>query len=277
MKRFPVALFVLSLWSCAAFEIQGEFTRGRQALIRGDSGAALGYFQRVADADPKFVSAEFPLRASIWTYVGRAYYQTQAYPKAKEALEQALAQSSADHIGRLYLGLALARLPVPAPKTTALSAQDIAFALREGVEPERVAALVRERGVAFDVSRDAESQLRRAGADGRLLDEIRKVRAETARNNENPTTRAVKELATALSGLRDDLDSFIATAPQGRFWDPSGEIRAEVRNGLKLVAVREPDWNKIISTGEWLGQRLEEEIDRARRDEANTLRRQPNR
>lgn len=273
-KRLLMVVLLALLPGCAAFEIQGEFTRGRQALIRGDNGAALGYFQRVANADPKFVSDNILLNESIWTYLGRSYYQTQEYAEAKQALEKALAQRSGDHMARLYLGLALARLPAPAPTRTALSAQDIAFALGEGVEPERVAALARERGVAFDLSRDTENQLRKAGADARLLDEIKKVRAETARKNASQKAQAAKEIAAALGGLRNDLNSFIATAPQGRFWDPAGEIRAEIGNGLQLVSAREPDWNKMIASGEWLGQKLEEEIDLARRSEAESLRRQ---
>lgn len=274
-KRLLVVVMLLSLPGCATFEIQGEFTRGRQALIRGDSDAALGYFQRVADSDPKFASDHFPLSEGIWTYVGRSYYQTQKYPEAIESLEKSLAQRRGDHMARLYLGLALARLPAPAAKPTALSAQDIAFALREGVEPERIAILARERGIGFELSREVENQLRKAGADARLLDEIQKIRTEAARKNENPTARAAKEIAAALGGLRDDLSSFIATTNQGRFWDPSGKIRSELSNGLKLVSARELDWEKIIANGEWVGQTIEEEIDRARRDESDELRRQP--
>ncbi len=273
-KRLLMAVCLALLSGCAAFEIQGDFGRGRQALLRGDSAGALGYFQRVADADPKFVSDHIPLNENIWTYVGRSHYQTREYAEARRALEKALALQSGDHMARLYLGMTLARLPAPVPKISALSAQDIAFALREGIELERVATLARERGIAFDLSRETENQLRRAGADARLLDEIKNVRAETARKNENQTARAVKEIAAALGGLRDDLNSFIATATQGRFWDPGGEIRAEIHNALKLVSAREPDWNKIFASGEWVGLKLEEEIDLARRNEAESLRRQ---
>jgi hypothetical protein len=268
--RAFIALALLGAVACAGFEAAGEFSQGRQALLRGDAGA-LGYFQRVAASDPKYVANQGPLTESIWTYIGRVQYQTAKYAEARDSFEKGLAQYPGDHIGRLYLGLTLARLP--APKSTALSAQDISFALREGVEPQRVAELARERGVSFDVSREVESQLRKAGADARLLDEIKKLRAASVKNESNPA-RANKELTAALTGLRDDLNSFLSTSPQGRFWDPGSVLRTELKTGLDLLATREPDWKKIIANGESVGEKFEEEIDRARRDEADTLRRE---
>jgi tetratricopeptide (TPR) repeat protein len=271
-NRWLLAAALLALSGCAGFETATEFTRGRQALLRGDA-AALGYFQRIAKVEPQFLARNGPLWESIWTYVGRAYYQAGNYPEAREALEKGLAQHKNDNIGRLYLGLTFARLPVAPVKTAALSLQDVSFALREGVAAERVAALARERGITFDVTKEIENQLRKAGADSRLMEEIKKIRAATPDKNENQTARANKELTAAFTGLQDDLNTFSANSPQGRFWDPGSAIRAEIRNGLTLLSGREPDWSKIIASGEWLGQKLEEEIDRARRDEADSYRR----
>ena len=271
--RLLIAVALLALSGCAGYESAGEFTRGRLALVRGDPNGALGNFQSVAAAEPQFVARNGPLWESIWTYIGRAHYQSGKYPEAKDALEKGLAQQKGDHMGRLYLGLTLARLPVAPAKSTGFSVQDIVFALGEGIESERVAALARERGVAFDLSREAEGQLKKAGADARLLDEIKKIRAETAGKSETQTARAAKELAVALAGLRDDLDTFLANSPQGRFWDPGGELRKEIRNGIALLSARDRDWKKIIVNGEWLGQKLEEEIDKARDDESAANRR----
>jgi tetratricopeptide (TPR) repeat protein len=243
--------------------------------VRGDPSGALSNFQSVANAEPQFVARNGPLWESIWTYIGRAHYQSGKYPEAKDALEKGLAQQKGDHMGRLYLGLTLARLPVAPAKSTGFSVQDIVFALGEGIESERVAALARERGVAFDLSREAEGQLKKAGADARLLDEIKKIRAETAGKSETQTARAAKELAVALAGLRDDLDTFLANSPQGRFWDPGGELRKEIRNGIALLSARDRDWKKIIANGEWLGEKLEEETYKAREDESKDTRRDP--
>jgi tetratricopeptide (TPR) repeat protein len=275
MKRSHL-LAAVALWAlgaCAGFETTGEFTRGRLALVRGDRNTALANFKSVAAANPQYVARNGPLWESIWTYVGRTYYQSGQYPEAREALEKALAQEKGDQMARLYLGLTLARLPAVPAKSAAFSLQDITFALREGVEPERVAALARERGVAFDLSRDSENQLKKAGADARLLDEITKIRAEASGKRETQNARAGKELAAALAGLRDDLDKFLATSPQARFWDPGGEIRNEIRSTIALLSTPEQDWKRIIANGEWVGQKLEEEIDKAREDESKEYRR----
>ena len=273
--RLLIAVAWLALSGCAGFESAGEFTRGRLALVRGDPNGALGNFQSIANAEPQFVARNGPLWESIWTYIGRAHYQSGKYPEAKDALEKGLAQQKGDHMGRLYLGLTLARLPVAPAKSTGFSVQDIVFALGEGIESERVTALARERGVAFDLSREAEGQLKKAGADARLLDEIKKIRAETAGKSETQTARAAKELAVALAGLRDDLDTFLANSLQGRFWDPGGELRKEIRNGIALLSARDQDWKKIIANGEWLGEKLEEETYKAREDESKDTRRDP--
>ena len=273
--RLLIAVALLALSGCAGYESAGEFTRGRLALVRGDPTGALSNFQSVANAEPQFVARNGPLWESIWTYIGRAHYQSGKYPEAKDALEKGLAQQKGDHMGRLYLGLTLARLPVAPAKSTGFSVQDIVFSLGEGIESERVAALARERGVAFDLSREAEGQLKKAGADARLLDEIKKIRAETAGKNETQTARAAKELAVALAGLSDDLDTFLANSPQGRFWDPGGELRKEIRNGIALLSARDLDWKKIIANGEWLGEKLEEETYKAREDESKDTRRDP--
>jgi tetratricopeptide (TPR) repeat protein len=272
IKASTMALALLALSGCAGYEAAGDFARGRQALLLGDS-SALGYFQRIANTEPQYSTRHGPLWESIWTYIGRAHYQAGKYPEAREALEKGLAQHSSDHMGRLYLGLTLARLPASAAKTNSLSAQDVSFALREGVGTERIAVLARERGITFDLTKDVESQLGKAGADARLVDELRKIRAATVAKEQPQTARAAKELTAALTGLRDDFNTFLANSPDGRFWDPASSLRTEMRNGLTLLSAREPDWSKIIANGEWLGQKFEEEIDRARRDEAESYRR----
>ena len=278
IDRLLIGAILLPLVACTTLELQTEFTAGRQALIRGDSTTALNYFDRVAHGDPKYFS-DSPLgRESIWTYVGRGQYNSGKYNDAKEAFEKALSYLKDDQIARLYLGLTLLRLPVVAAATNPFTMQEVSFALREGIEPKRVVALVRERGIGFDVTKDNENQLRNAGADSFLVDEIKKIRAETAKKRtENPTSVGFKEIAGALTGLREALDYTVANTTQGKFWDPGGEIRAQVRDGLALASAREPDRQKILSTGEWIGKKLEEEIDRARRDETEDLRRRQSR
>jgi tetratricopeptide (TPR) repeat protein len=252
------------------------FLAGRQALLRGEPDNAVAYFDRVAQADPGYV-ADSPPRKSIWTYVGRAHYNSGRYAEAKVAFDKALTHLKDDYVARLYRGLTLLRVQsATPPPANVFTLQEVSYALREGVSPRRVGTLARERGVAFDLNEETESQLKNAGADTVLLDDLRKLRAERAKPNQpsdNQRNEGAKEITTALTGLRDWLDYTVASTSQGRFWDPSGEIRAEISRGLRAATASPRNWQAIITGAESVGYKLEEESDRARRDEAEEFQR----
>jgi tetratricopeptide (TPR) repeat protein len=247
--------------------------------MSGDSAVALTYFEPIAKRDPNYVAPFTSFRESIWTYLGRAQYQSGKLSEAKASLERARSQIPGDLVAKLYLGLTNLRLQTTEKATNPFTLQDISFALRERIEPKRVAALVRERGVAFDLTAEAESQLRKAGADDVLLDEIKKIRAEASKRrktSESQLRESTKELAAALTDIRDQLD-YLNSTRTGIFWDPNKEIRSQIQTALALLSAPQPDWQKIFSTGEWVGQKLEEEIDLVRREESQELRRQQQR
>ena len=266
--------YVLLFGACSALNTEGQFASGRQALIRGDANTAVSRFQIVAAQEPTYRVTSVAFQQSIWTYLGRAQYTLGDFSQSKESLEKALSQSSEDHLARLYLGLTLLRQPIPPIPKNTFTLKDVSYALTQGVAPKRMLVLVAERGISFDLTKEAESQLKSSGADGVLLDEIRKLAAENAIKQKaagNPAQGA-KEIGSALTALRGDLESVVSTSPQGRFWDPTGEIRKQMEAALLLLSSREPDVAKIISTSEWIGLRLEEEIDNARRDESQQRR-----
>jgi tetratricopeptide (TPR) repeat protein len=274
---FGLGLLVMS--ACATLDRGGEFLSGRRALMAGDYPTALAYFERIAQSDPNYVAPFSSFQESIWTYLGRAQYQTGKLADAKGSLERAMSQIPNDAIAKLYLGLTNVRLQTTEKATNAFSLQDISFALRERIEPKRVAALARERGVAFDLTTESEGQLRKAGADDLLLDEIKKIRAEALKRKKTDATQLgeqAKALAAALTAIRDQLD-YLNSTRSGIFWDPNKEIRSQIQTGLSLLSTPQPDWQKVLGTGEWVGQKLEEEIDLARREESEELRRQQRR
>ena len=277
MKCFRLAAALLFMAACATLESQSDFLSGRRALLRGEPDNALSFFDRVARTNAAFIADSVSPKRSIWTYIGRAHYNSGRYAEAKAAFEKALSQLSDDYVARLYLGLTLLHPAAPAAPSKAFSLQEVTYALREGIEPRRVATLARERGVAFDLTKETESQLQTAGADNSLLSELRSIRAQSAKQSgpgESQRAQAGKELTAALTGLRDWLDYTVANTPQGRFWDPSEQIRKQIALSLKLLAARSNDWQTVISNVESVGSMLEDESDRARRDESAERERQ---
>jgi hypothetical protein len=80
----------------------------------------------------------------------------------------------------------------------------------------------------------------------------------------------LKDIESAMKGIYDQLEWIVTrTTTPGQFWDVRGEIRSEIQSNLAMIAGKEIDWQKLISSGEWVGQKMEEESDLARRDEIN--------
>ncbi|MBI4524608.1 MAG: tetratricopeptide repeat protein [Deltaproteobacteria bacterium] len=179
--------------ACASFQAAGAVQAGRQDLIIGRSESALAHFQRAAHVAPDYTADFTPLRESVWTYIGRAYYASGKLSEARQALEQARSRNEHDYLARLYLGLTLAR-------------------------------------------------------DGR---------------REN----GLREIQTGLGGLQGWLEFINYNTWYGQFWDPDRTIQREIQSNLAMISGREIDWQKLIAGGEWIGQKMEEEIDLARRDE----------
>ena len=269
MKTRRLLYTLALLWVTACAGSQSDFLAGRRALLRGEPDNALSYFEGIARSDPGFIADSVSPPKSIWTYVGRAHYNSGRYDAARAAFEKALSHRKNDDVARLYFGLTLLRPSAPPAPANAFTLQEVTFALREGVEPKRVATLARGRGIAFDLTKETESQLVSVGADAFLVNELRSIRSESAKRVEPvQRTQGGKQIAAALSGLLDWLQETVTHSPQGRFWDPSQEIFKQMQLIQKQAAASPANWDTVISNAEWLGYRLEEESDRARRDES---------
>jgi hypothetical protein len=81
------------------------------------------------------------------------------------------------------------------------------------------------------------------------------------------STRGVKEIETGMKGLHDWLEYIESSRPFEAYWDPTREIRGAIEKDLEKISAKDFDLQQLIADAEWLGQRMESEIDRARRDE----------
>jgi tetratricopeptide (TPR) repeat protein len=99
---------LLGVMGCTTMQIDKDVQSGRNALFAGQPENAVNYFISVAEANPNYRTS-YALRESIWTYLGRAYYESGKYREARPALDKALASDKDDFVARLYLGMTLVR------------------------------------------------------------------------------------------------------------------------------------------------------------------------
>jgi tetratricopeptide (TPR) repeat protein len=80
--------------------------------------------------------------------------------------------------------------------------------------------------------------------------------------------RGSKQLQEGMKSLAGWIDYLNSSRPYLAYWDPSGAIRKEIDKTLALLdAEKVGPGEDIIASAEWVGQEMEEEIDRVRGDE----------
>ena len=79
--------------------------------------------------------------------------------------------------------------------------------------------------------------------------------------------RGLQETTAGLRAIYQWLDDIEANLLQGIYWDINREIRSEIERVLQQITDRRLSAEQVIETAEWVGDRMEWEIDLARRDE----------
>jgi hypothetical protein len=82
--------------------------------------------------------------------------------------------------------------------------------------------------------------------------------------------QGLKEMEAGMRGIHDWIE-YITQAHRfsfGQYWDPAREIRSAIQKDLVMLSGRETDIAKVIASGEWIAKRMEEEGDKASRDES---------
>src|SRR5215510_9718377 len=87
---------------------------------------------------------------------------------------------------------------------------------------------------------------------------------------EGDRQRGLKEIEGGMRGINNFLD-YINEAQRysiGQFWDPDRDIRRAIQSGLAMISGKDVDWQRLTANTEWLGIRMEQESDLARRQAA---------
>jgi tetratricopeptide (TPR) repeat protein len=87
-----------------------------------------------------------------------------------------------------------------------------------------------------------------------------------ARSGDN--ARGAKEILDAMKGIYDWIDYMNRTRPFQAYWDPLGEIRKAIEIYLPSAVGNDaviPEG--LVADAEWLGDKMEDEVERVRQDE----------
>ena len=82
--------------------------------------------------------------------------------------------------------------------------------------------------------------------------------------------KGLQEIESSMKGMQSWLEYITETFRYsfGRFWDPGYEIRSAIKGDLAMISSRDLDWQNLITASEWLGKMMEEEGDKARKQQA---------
>ena len=92
------------------------------------------------------------------------------------------------------------------------------------------------------------------------------------RARSDDSANGARDIESGMKGLYDWLEHYESTKPFEAFRDPGREIRSAIEKDLKMISTNKIDWQQLISNAEWLGQKMEDEIDQVRRQESRQQR-----
>jgi tetratricopeptide (TPR) repeat protein len=91
-----------------------------------------------------------------------------------------------------------------------------------------------------------------------------------ARGGDN--ANGARDIQSGMKGLYDWLEYYESSRPFEAFWDPRREMRSAIEKDLAMISANRIDEQRLLANAEWLGQRMEDEIDQVRRQESRQRR-----
>lgn len=111
--------------------------------------------------------------------------------------------------------------------------------------------------------REARSVLEKA-VSRNMNDHLARVYLGLTLIRDREQERGRREIEAGLKGIHDDLEYIAADNINGIFWDPARNIRSAIERALAAG----PDNSLLVASAAQIGASFDEEIDKARRDEA---------
>jgi tetratricopeptide (TPR) repeat protein len=93
-----------------------------------------------------------------------------------------------------------------------------------------------------------------------------------ARACNGDNTNGARDIEGGMKGLYNWLENHESIRSFEAFWDPGRELRSAIEKNLAMIFGNRIDWQWLIANAEWLGERMEDEIDQVRRRESRQRR-----
>jgi tetratricopeptide (TPR) repeat protein len=118
---------------------------------------------------------------------------------------------------------------------------------------------------------DARSSLERA-LSVYQDDHLARLYLGLARARSGDFANGSRDIQSGMKGLYDWLEYYESSRPFEAFWDPGREMRSAIEKDLAMISGNPIDEERLVANAEWLGQRMEDEIDQVRRQESRQRR-----
>jgi tetratricopeptide (TPR) repeat protein len=103
-------------------------------------------------------------------------------------------------------------------------------------------------------------------------DHVARIYLGLVRARAGDTAAGATYIERGMKGLYDWLEYYESSRPFEAFWDPRREIRVAIEKQLAQIASNRIEWPRLMTAAEWLGDRIEYEIDEVRRQESRKAR-----
>jgi tetratricopeptide (TPR) repeat protein len=103
-------------------------------------------------------------------------------------------------------------------------------------------------------------------------DHLARLYLGLARSRSGDSANGARDVQNGMKGLYDWLEYYESSRPFEAFWDPRRELRSAMEKDLAMISGNRMDEQRLLANAEWLGERMEDEIDQVRRQESRQRR-----
>jgi tetratricopeptide (TPR) repeat protein len=103
-------------------------------------------------------------------------------------------------------------------------------------------------------------------------DHLARLYLGLARSRSGDSANGARDVQNGMKGLYDWLEYYESSRPFEAFWDPRRELRSAIEKDLAMISGNRMDEQRLLANAEWLGERMEDEIDQVRRQESRQRR-----